>query len=552
MADQKDTIYIDIDDEITSIIEKVRGSEHKILALVLPKRATTLQSIVNMKLLKRMADQSKKKIVLITSESGLLPLAGAVGLHVAKTLQSKPAIPSPPDMSKAEEPLVAAEEIENDELELDESKSVGELAGLSDEPKAQPAEETIDIDNLDEDDEASTKGKKNSKSKIKIPDFNKFRLRLILGIVGFVGLIVLLFVMFRVLPKTTVTIQTNNQSINASPSITVNTGVKAVDLAGKIVPATMKDVKITATQKSTATGKKNTGQKAFGTISVSTVCTAVPDAIPAGTAATANGLTFTTTQVLSLSNLSSNGSQIVCSGSVPIVASQGGSNFNLAADSSFTIAGYTGANDDALSGGTDNVITVLSQADIDEAKQKIASNTTQAQKDLTKSLKAAGFLPVGATLVSDEPSVSTSANAGDQVSDVSVTVVTNYHMLGVKQSDLEKIVNDDIKSQIDTKKQEISNYGLANASYTLTNKKSNTEQVLTLKTTVVTWAQIDTASLKKQIAGKKAGDVRQLIENLPSVKKVDVKYSPFWITTVSRKTSSITIVVQNVPTTDEK
>ena len=39
MADSKDTIYIDIDDEITGIIDKVRGSSSKVTALVLPKRA---------------------------------------------------------------------------------------------------------------------------------------------------------------------------------------------------------------------------------------------------------------------------------------------------------------------------------------------------------------------------------------------------------------------------------------------------------------------------------------------------------------------------------
>jgi hypothetical protein len=35
----RDTIYVDIDDEITGIIDKVRGSNAKIVALVLPKRA---------------------------------------------------------------------------------------------------------------------------------------------------------------------------------------------------------------------------------------------------------------------------------------------------------------------------------------------------------------------------------------------------------------------------------------------------------------------------------------------------------------------------------
>ena len=92
----KDVIYIDVDDEITTIIDKVRSSQSKILALVLPKRATTLQSIVNMKLLKRASDDANKHLVLITGEAGLMPLAANVGLYVAKTLQSKPEIPEVP------------------------------------------------------------------------------------------------------------------------------------------------------------------------------------------------------------------------------------------------------------------------------------------------------------------------------------------------------------------------------------------------------------------------------------------------------------------------
>src|SRR3954462_894172 len=92
----KDVIYIDVDDEITSIIDKVENAKEKVVALVLPKRATMLQSIVNMRLLKRSADAAEKNVVLITAEPALLPLAGAAGLHVAKNLQSKPIIPPSP------------------------------------------------------------------------------------------------------------------------------------------------------------------------------------------------------------------------------------------------------------------------------------------------------------------------------------------------------------------------------------------------------------------------------------------------------------------------
>ena len=76
----KDILYVDIDDDITTVIDKVRSSDGKVVALVLPKRATVFQSVVNMKLLKRNAESAKKNVVLVTSEPGLMPLAGLVGI----------------------------------------------------------------------------------------------------------------------------------------------------------------------------------------------------------------------------------------------------------------------------------------------------------------------------------------------------------------------------------------------------------------------------------------------------------------------------------------
>src|ERR1035438_6749581 len=123
----KDTIYIDVEDEITNIIDKLQSSKGKVVALVLPKRATVFQSIVNMKLLKRAADAQKKNAVLITSEAGLLPLAGMAGIHVAKTLNSKPEIPLAPN---ALDDGVASFGEDGQELDMppDPKQTVGALA----------------------------------------------------------------------------------------------------------------------------------------------------------------------------------------------------------------------------------------------------------------------------------------------------------------------------------------------------------------------------------------------------------------------------------------
>ena len=124
---QKDTVYIDVDDEITTIVDKIQDSSAKVVALVLPKRAAALQSIVNMKLLKRSAEENDKTVVLITSEAGLLPLAGAVGIYTAKNLQTKPEIPPAPVIKDEKEAVAEVPE----DAPIDTEKSVGELAGAS-------------------------------------------------------------------------------------------------------------------------------------------------------------------------------------------------------------------------------------------------------------------------------------------------------------------------------------------------------------------------------------------------------------------------------------
>src|SRR5688572_8296729 len=134
----KDTIYIDVDDEITAIIDKVESSKQKIIALVLPKRAATLQSIVNMRLLKRSATNAGKNVVLITSEAALLPLAGAAGLHVAKNLQSVPEVPSSPQVgnsegSKEDDQKNLDQDLEDQPQKVNYNQPIGKLAAAHEE-----------------------------------------------------------------------------------------------------------------------------------------------------------------------------------------------------------------------------------------------------------------------------------------------------------------------------------------------------------------------------------------------------------------------------------
>lgn len=554
----KETIYVDVDDEITTIIEKVRSAKGKIIALVLPKRATVLQSIVNMKLLKRTANEAGKNLVLVTSEAGLLPLAGLVGMHVADTPSSRPAIPSKPDQP-SDEPLAVEEPLQiangdGEEPEFDPDKAanmpVGELASAAGATalSGEADEELIMGDDGLDDKPDATPVKKNKK--LMIPNFDKFRLRLILGVVLLALLVTGWIFAAKVLPSAAISIETDSQTVKSNLTLTLDTGTKAVDTENKILPATAQTANKTLSQQVATTGEKNNGTKATGTVTLqSSDCTlpaSTPAAIPAGSSVATNGHTYITQQKASFSNpqLNSNGSCIVyTSNSVDITALKGGSDYNTTSSAQFTGPnGSTGTG--SANGGTDSIVKIVAQADIDSAKSKIAAqNTDQVKQELTAALKAKNLLPIDVTFVVGDQKVTTSANVGDAADNVTVTSVVPYTMLGVKRADLQEIVVANVKSQIDTSKQKVLNDGIDTATYTIQDTATATSAIVNAKFESIAGPELNVDSIKKEVVGKKAGDIKSMLSGQPGVTKVDVKMSPFWVTSAPANTEKITVTI---------
>lgn len=566
-AANKDTIYIDIDEEITGIIDKVRSSPGKIVALVLPKRASVLQSIVNMKLLKRSADEAKKHLVLITSESGLLPLAGAVGLHVAKTPQSKPEIPVPPVADDGREEAIDEVDTEDFSTAAAATRPIGELAALTAAPINGDELETLQLD--DDDDaalaaaapvatDAALKPKKVKKnSKLAVPNFERFRLLLALGVVGLIALIVGLYFAVAVLPKAEIAITTNASDVNVGLDLNLSTVAKTIDLTTNTLPAKLDQVQKSYTQQSPATGTKNNGEKATGSVTLALAnCNQDSVSIPSGTGISANGNTYITQETVNLSSVKIGGKcnpstfSNVYSQETKAIASRGGAGFNVPSGTAMTVAsgsGYSSADVKAtassdFSGGTDSIVKVVSQSDIDAAKQKVAASDSTVKSDLRKQLELDGQMAILATYQVGAPAATNSAEAGAVADNVTVTETINYSMFGVKQIDLKTITDVNIKKQIDTKKQSILSEGLDEAIYKVTNS-GDTAAVVNLQTVATAGPDLRVDQLKVQVAGKKGGDIKQLLQSNPGVTDVQTKLSPFWVSSVPKKAARITITI---------
>ena len=82
------TIYIDVDEEIIGIINKIRNTENDEVFLVVPKNSLLTQGIVNLKLLKKEVAKMKKRIILVTSDQHSRRIIKRVGLETkSKSVQ---------------------------------------------------------------------------------------------------------------------------------------------------------------------------------------------------------------------------------------------------------------------------------------------------------------------------------------------------------------------------------------------------------------------------------------------------------------------------------
>lgn len=569
-ANDKDTIYIDVDDEITGIIDKMQASKGKVVALVLPKRAAVFQSIVNMKLLKRAADSSDKNIALITTEAGLLPLAGVAGIHVAKTLNSKPVVPLAPKLNDDVE-----EEVDEDgdisaagiTAATAGAVAVGDLAGK---PPADDAMETLTLDDDKLPPEpgsdapkpksfeppAKAKSPKGKNKKLKIPDFDRFRLLLIAGALGLVLLIVFLFLAIKVLPKATINIDTDSQKIDSNLSLNLSTTATSLDPSSGTVPAKLATQQKTYSQQVATTGQKNNGNKASGSVNMSAQACApnlgTPATVPAGTGVSSNGQTYITQQDTTFSD-SGHGhgscNTYQANNSTTIIAQNAGSSYNGA--TSFSVAGRSDVSASvasAISGGTDNIVHSVNQNDINNAKAKINTSDPSVKQNLTDQLKKEGYFVINSTFSSGTPTQTNSSSVGSVADNVTVTETVTYTLFGAHKSDLEKLVDNDVSSQIDTSKQKIQDEGIDSATFTVNSQTSTGAQV-TMDAKAVAGPDIDIASIKKNAEGQKSGAVQSDLENNPGIKSVNVHLSPFWVSTVPKNTGKIKIVIAEPKTT---
>ena len=430
----KDIYYIEPEDDITDIINHLKGSKQKVVALVPPKKLSVLRSAINLKLIAKTAKNLDKAVVIITLDPVLMKLSAASGLPFSKNLQSRPVLPSEYKDSAAIHKTVAASQsisemsedssdVQEESIQATESASnnkkenipkdsttkenikkpavSGKTNNIRQTPSdAEAATMHLDVNEVEEESDGEEKAVK------KIPNFDKLRKWLVLGVAGLIVCIVGGVWAFVFAPAAKISVKIKTTPDNFSENITFASAAdQASNKDGKILLET-ETLEKESSVEFDATGERNDGNKATGRLtltanfsfSTSSATPSAPDRItvPIGSAFAKGNLNYLTVVT---TEFSWDGSTTSCTvrttntcqirKTVDVVAFEGGTRFNIdpiASGWQSSVEHVDAFNSTAFTGGTDKVVKIVTAADVEKAKVAL-SQLDEGKDDLFAKVK---------------------------------------------------------------------------------------------------------------------------------------------------------------------
>lgn len=536
----KDVIYIDIEDDITAVIGKIKASKEKIVALVPPKRTGILQSAVNLRLLARMAETSNKKLVIITNNKALIALSAATMIPVAKNLQSKP------ELAAVEEPEL--EDVDDDIIE-GSKLPIGELVKTSDTKPDDTVEdvvETINIEEMDSSDSKKSKdndGPKTKSSGVKVPDFQSFRKKLFIGGALFIGLTVFLIWAIVYAPAAKIIVTTKTSAAPISATVKLG-GTEATSIEKNIIRTVSKQTKKDLSIEFTATGTKDKGTKATGTISLSLETMPTDESIiKAGKQVTFGDKTYIIQNDITISKQADGTGD----GSGTVTASANGESYNVlpgnacaVTSSPSVICGSTLG----IGGGTTKTVSIVTAADVLKAKQVIVDMPTETVKQQLIKQFTNGEKVIDDSFTVDRADAVSVPDVGGEVTEgtkARLTSATTYTITAIAKSELDTFLRASVAKQITNPKiQRVFDDGIKTVVLSGFTKGDQVSTV-NIAATGKIGPSIDEAYVKTNSVGKEFGDIQAGLGAVDGVSDVEVQFSYFWVSKVPTDKSKVSV-----------
>lgn len=613
------TIYLDLDEEIISVINQLSQVETEQVNLVVPRAAQIWQSSINLKLLKREADNLGKKVTLIIPDDLGSEMAEKIGFLVKKEkdfpielvqeeeevqeqesaeevgFAAKKEKDFPAELARQEdvqENETAEENLEeNSKIERDKKDIFGFLV---DELKPEirltnkkflrlpslrfkePTKRMVDIINPDEDVELRSFRRQAPKEKPTVKArriLEPIRKKQILKerlpqemrrssrsswskfFIIFIGLAFLMtaLVGYLILPTTEVIISPKREVISFDLSIVGSGDISQVDESLNKIPLQEVEIERTRSREFSASGEKELNEKARGTVTIYNEYSSSPQTLVATTRfESPEGKIFRITKNIIVPGAKIAEAKIVPSSiDVELVADQAGEAYNIG-PTNFTIPGFKGTakyvgfygkSEVPMSGGLIGKVKIVSADDLEKAE---ASLTEELKNEVKQALQ--GQIPTDLKLIEEGlkeevAKISSNIKEGAQADKFTLEMKVTLQAFLFKEEDLKSLVNLNLISRIPENKYPLSesqriDWGEPVIDWT---KREVFFQLVVQED--IAW-QIDTQSLKKDLAGQGEIEVRKYLANRPEVEKAKVTFWPFWVKRIPFQEKKIKIIIE--------
>lgn len=531
MAVTPKTIYLEMDEEVTSVIDKIRKTEFTDVVLVVPKDASISQSVVNLKLIKRKAEELNKNVSIVTQDKVARNLAAKIGIATAATAKEMPKVAA---VGATEEPVVFRTEGSASPLE-DTDEVIFDKESVKDEPEELTVVEGEDVqEEVAMHEDAHKKADKQEKNLMP-----KFPLKWV-GLVGGIVILALFIAGYIYLPRAKANIYVAAEKKPLSLNFNGDKGV-ALDTEKVIIPTQIVEVTKEDSKKYPATDTKNVGTKATGTVFISTAISNIE--WPTGTRialSTDTSVVYRTNVAVSIK---APGSQ----SGVGVTAESPGEKYNIPTGRSFSAVNDPDADitsTSAMTGGETKTVKVVSQGDISSAKDALA-------KDITDAVTAEFNTKSSELKIIEETKnteiVSFSANPvlnAEAPDGFTMTVKVTTKAIGFSMNDISTIISAEVNRQLGFTKQIIDD-GSKTAEIAVDSSDLATGKISgTIKTTAYVAAKLDENDIKVNLEGLNDAKATNYLAGLDGVDSSKMEYWPAFFKSFPRLKNHIFISIQ--------
>lgn len=433
------------------------------------------------------------------------------------------------DVKAKDKPLTAIEDdlipkkgTKSDNIDTDNITAADQFKEIPEEVKISNS----DSQSLPMNAAAISLGMRNTLSKLKLGSFFKGgkgkNPKIILAVTIPLVLLLLIGYLYLFGRTATVTISLDQRDETKTEDITFSED-KSTDAGDNVINAKFITVSEDGKTETSATGKKETGDKAKGTVTIFNTADS-GKTISAGTIITSsNDLKFVIDKAVTVASGSADPTSLKAGeADVSVTADKFGTNYNLPSGTKFSFDGSSeiaAKNDKAFSGGTKKEIKVVSKKDLDKLTSDLEDQLKSSAED-SISKQAGGYevLPDFISIEFDKKSFSKEAD--DEADNVSLTGVINYKGVAYKKNEAVKYANEKFKNNDDLSVNEDS---ISLTAEDLEEDDGEAVGKITIKAGLL--PKIDKTEIANEIKGKSLSDARSKVLGMPGVKDVEIKTS---------------------------